>query len=134
MISANEPFFGGALVAAFGSFGGGVGWPFLKLEDAVEVWMDDVRLLAGGALSFILAIDVSTPPGLLFVFKGREVFAGLEEVVVVFWSLSAGRRRASPSDDLRFGGNKGRFEVVGLGSPEIDARRSPICEFGQYNP
>lgn len=126
MISANEPFLGGCRVA-FGVFANCADGPFEIFEDVVGVCVTGVRLLVE-PLSFIRAIDVSTP-GLPLGFEGRELLAGLEEPPLVFCILSAGRRRASPSEeDLRFGGgNKERFVCVGLGSPEIEARRSPIC-------
>jgi hypothetical protein len=100
----------------------------LKSDDDVESWLVCLRLLGPGALSFIRSIDVFTPPGLLFKVDVRELSVGLKELMVVFWSLSAGRRRESASEDLRFGGNKGRFDGAGLASPEIEASRSPICE------
>jgi len=117
MISANDPFFGAFVGPP--SVGGGVGWPFLNVDDAVGV---RVRPLGP---SFIFDIEVSTPEGLLLRFMGREEFAVAREPVGVRWSLSVGRRSGSLSDALRFGG-MGMLACVGLGSPVIWARRSPI--------
>jgi hypothetical protein len=118
IISANEPFFG-AFDGPPSVVGGGVGWPFLKVDDAVGV---GVRPFDP---SFIFDIEVSTPEGWLLGFMGREELAVAREPDDVRWSLSAGRRRGSLSEALRFGG-MGMVDWVGLGSPVIWARRSPI--------
>jgi hypothetical protein len=120
IISAKDPFFG-ALDGPPSVVGGGVGWPFLKVDDAVRV---GVRPFES---SFIFDIEVSTPEGRLLGFMGREELAVAREPEFVRWSLSAGRRRGSLSEALRLGGmGMGMVDWVGLGSPVIWARRSPI--------
>ncbi len=111
IISANEPFLS-ALGASF--IGGGVGWPFLNV-DVAEFRITD--WLFWTTLAF--DTEESVAENLLGWINGFEQLATCRPL---FCDFSTGLRRSSSA--FLFGG--GEAIVEGLGSPVIEARRSPI--------
>jgi hypothetical protein len=114
MISAKDPFLGGLVETGLSLIGGGVGCPFLKdVGDETDAF---------GSIFILAMVDV-TIGCLVEISDGR--FVPNRCVSVVRCDFSAGLSRSFVA--LRFGTKVALGGKVGLGSPEMEASKSPIC-------